>query len=227
MLFMNTTLTPKQKEVFDLIVSFSKKNKGDTPTLDWLRQELGCQSINSVVKHLKALEVKGAIARRKHAKENNIIILEKKNTPGPRLVSIPVIASVGCDNMSVFAQESVDEYLTVDSSLIGKKRLVAIRAEGDSMNDAGVENGDYALVEILENGEPIKNGEIVTAIIDGMAVLKRYEKKDGLVILYPQSKNPQHKPIIVNQSFRIIGRLWQLIPGFAEDDFSFVPEPSF
>lgn len=224
---MNTTFTPKQKEVLDLIVTYSKKNKGDTPTLDWLRQELGCRSINSVVKHLKALEAKGAIARRKHAKENNIIILKEENAPGPRMISIPVIASVGCDDMSVFAEETVDEYLTVDASLIGKKRLVAIRAEGDSMNDAGVENGDYALVEILENGEPIKNGEIVTAIIDGMAVLKRYEKKDGLVILYPQSRNPQHKPIIVNQSFRIIGRLWQLIPGFAEDDFTFVPEPSF
>ncbi len=227
MTFMNTVLTPKQKEVLDLIVNFSRKNNATTPTLDWLRQEIGCKSINSVVKHLKALETKGVIARRKHAKENNIVILEQKSIRGPQMISVPVIASVGCDNMSVFAQENTDEYLTVDASLIGKKRLVAIRAEGDSMNDAGVENGDYALVEILENGEPIKNGEIVTAIIDGMAVLKRYEKKDGVVILYPQSRNPQHKPIVVNQSFRIIGRLWQMIPGFAEDDFTFVPEPSF
>lgn len=224
---MSTAYTPKQKEVLDLIISYSKKNNGNTPTLNWLRQELRCKSINTVVKHLKALETKGAIARRKHAKENNITLLEQKTKRESRLVSIPVIASVGCDNMSVFAQENIDEYMTIDASLIGKKRLVAIRAEGDSMDDAGVNNGDYALVEILENGEPIKNGEIVTAIIDGMAVLKRYEKKDGVIILYPQSRNPQHKPIIVNQSFRIIGRLWQMIPGFAEDDFTFVPEPSF
>lgn len=223
---MNTTLTPKQQEVFELITSFAKKNKNTTPTLDWLRQELGCSSINTVVKHLKALETKGLIARRKHAKENNIVILEEE-VATPQFISIPVMASVGCDNASVFAQENIDEYMTVDASLIGKKRLVAIRAEGDSMNDAGVENGDYALVEILENGEPIKNGEIITAIIDGMAVLKRYEKKDGVVILYPQSTNPLHKPIIVNQSFRIIGRLWQMIPGVAEDDFSFIPEPGF
>jgi repressor LexA len=229
---MKKTLTTKQNTILSLISKFASDNNGNTPTLDWLRSQAGYSSINSIVKHLKALEAKGYIMRRKHAKENNIVLLEEleKSVDGTAssMVTIPVIASVGCDDMSVFAEETADEFLTIDASLLGRKRVIAIRAEGDSMNDAGVENGDYALVELMENGEPVQNGEIVTAIIDGMAVLKRYEKKDNMVILYPQSRNPEHKPIIVNQGFRIVGKLWQIIPGLGGfEDVSFEPVPAF
>lgn len=211
--FMNQPITKKQQEIYSFIRQYIEK-KDDSPTLDEIRVFLNVSSLNTVVDHLKALEQKGYIVRRKHAKRN----IELRNNNAHSLlnwpVTIPVTASVGCDDLSVFANDrehKYDESIDVDRKLVqGRGDVVAVRAVGNSMDDAGIHNGDYILIELTENAE---NGDRVAAIVGDMVTVKKLDKKNGVVILRPESKDPKYKPLIMSEDFKIAGKVICAIPG--------------
>lgn len=214
---LNKSLTGKQKRVLDNIQLYISA-KGEPPTLDELRQNLGFKSLRTVVQYIETLERKGYIARRKHARRN--IELRTVDAEGrtATLVSVPVVANVGCDDLSVFAQEQNDEFLQVDKHIVDEARgeIVAVRAVGDSMADAGVKSGDYILVQFTDR---VKSGDRVAAIIGDMVTVKRLERRQGVTILYPESKDPKYKPIILRDNFKIAGRVLCIIPaGVAETE---------
>lgn len=214
---LNKSLTGKQKRVLDNIQLYISA-KGEPPTLDELRQNLGFKSLRTVVQYIETLERKGYIARRKHARRN--IELRTVDAEGrtATLVSVPVVANVGCDDLSVFAQEQNDEFLQVDKHIVDEAHgeIVAVRAVGDSMADAGVKSGDYILVQFTDK---VKSGDRVAAIIGDMVTVKRLERRQGVTILYPESKDPKYKPIILRDNFKIAGRVLCIIPaGVAETE---------
>jgi repressor LexA len=133
------------------------------------------------------------------------------------MVQIPVVASAGCDAMEVYAQEQYDEFLIVDRKLAHtQKEVVAIRAVGNSMTDARINNGDYVLVEIDEH---IANGERVVAVIGDMAVIKKFQLLSGIVILQPENKEAGYSPIAIKQEdAKILGRVLTVIPTAPPDD---------
>ncbi|MDB5225149.1 MAG: LexA repressor, repressor LexA [Candidatus Adlerbacteria bacterium] len=209
---MDSTLTGKQKRVLENI-SLYIQAKGEPPTIDELRKNLGFKSIRTVAQYLEILERKGYLARRKFARRN--IELRPIDAYGrtETLVSIPVVANVGCDDLSVFAQEQYDEFLQVDKKIVEENGdIVAVRAVGDSMLDAGVNSGDYILVQFTDN---VKNGDRVAAIVGDMVTVKRLERRDGVTILYPENKDPKYKPIILRGDFKIAGRVLCIIPAGA------------
>lgn len=187
--------------------------RGESPTLDELREALRLKSLRTVVQYLDVLERKGYIVRRKGIKRN--IELRSENSEGATsTVSIPVVANVGCDDLSLFAQEQYDEFLEVDKTIAqpassGESGIVAVRAVGDSMQDAGINPGDYVLIRFTDEAQ---NGDRVAAIVGDMVTVKRYEKKDGVTILYPESRNPKYKPIVLREDFKIAGKVLCVIP---------------
>ena len=214
MVYMQKAMTNNQQKVLSIVKEYFT-DFGFSPTLKEIKEMLGVRSINTVVKHLIVLENKGYIVRRKHAKRNielrNIDLTKIKTY----LVSIPVIASVGCDDLSVLADEQHDESLEVEVGLIGdRKNVIAVRAVGNSMNDAGIENGDYILVEKTEISQ---NGDKIVAIIGDAVTVKRIEKRQDVIILWPQSKDPKYKPIILQEDFKIAGKVICTIPGNSMD----------
>jgi repressor LexA len=217
---MKQPLTSKQQEIYSFLRQYIE-SKDDSPTLDEIRVFLDVSSLNTVVDHLKALEQKGYIVRRKHAKRN----IELRDNDVRSLidwpVTIPVTASVGCDDLSVFAndhQHAYDESIDVDRKLVeGKGDVVAVRAVGNSMNDAGIHNGDYILIEITENAE---NGDRIAAIVGDMVTVKRLDKRNDMVILRPESKDPKYKPIIMSENFKIAGKVICAIPGDSNMDIT-------
>ena len=214
---INKSLTGKQKRVLDNIQLYIKA-KGEPPTLDELRQNLGFKSLRTVVQYIETLERKGYIARRKYSRRN--IELRTVDAEGrtATLVSVPVVANVGCDDLSVFAQEQTDEFLQVDKQIVDEVHgeIVAVRAVGDSMADAGVKSGDYILVQFTDK---VKSGDRVAAIIGDMVTVKRLERRNGVTILYPESKDPKYKPIVLRDNFKIAGRVLCIIPaGVAETE---------
>ncbi len=214
---INKSLTGKQKRVLDNIQLYINA-KGEPPTLDELRQNLGFKSLRTVVQYIETLERKGYIARRKYSRRN--IELRTVDAEGrtATLVSVPVVANVGCDDLSVFAQEQTDEFLQVDKQIVDEVHgeIVAVRAVGDSMADAGVKRGDYILVQFTDK---VKSGDRVAAIIGDMVTVKRLERRNGVTILYPESKDPKYKPIVLRDNFKIAGRVLCIIPaGVAEMD---------
>lgn len=203
---MNNLLTFKQQRILDALKGHIARF-GEPPTLEQLRAVLGFQSLRTVTQYLDILERKGYLVR-KHGVKRNI---ELRNADGAwGTVSIPIIASVGCDDLSVFAQEEREEFLQVDKKIVEESgEIVAVRAMGDSMVDAGIHNGDYILVQFTDTAQ---NGDRVAAIVGDMVTVKRYEKKDGVVVLWPESKDPKYKPIILHEDFKIAGKVLCVIP---------------
>jgi len=220
---MQQLLTYKQKRVLDNIRLYMTA-KGEPPTLEELRENLGLRSVRTVVQYLEVLEQKGYIVRRKNAWRN----IELRNADGGwGTVSIPVVANVGCDDLSVFAQEQADEFIEVDKHIVDEAgEIVAVRAVGDSMNDAGINSGDYILVQFTNN---VQNGDRVAAIVGDMVTVKRLERRpgrpgeEGVTILYPESKDPKYKPIILREDFKITGKVLCVIPANASVQNDIVP----
>jgi len=214
---LNKSLTGKQKRVLDNI-SLYISAKGEPPTLDELRQNLGFKSLRTVVQYIETLERKGYVVRRRYSHRNIELRAVDAEGRSAMLVSVPVVANVGCDDLSVFAQEQSDEFLQVDKQIVDEVHgeIVAVRAVGDSMADAGVKSGDYILVQFTDK---VKSGDRVAAIIGDMVTVKRLERRNGVTILYPESKDPKYKPIVLRDNFKIAGRVLCIIPaGVAEMD---------
>lgn len=210
-----STLTSKQKRVLENI-SLYIQAKGEPPTLEELRKNLGFKSLRTVVQYLDILERKGYMVRRKYARRN--IELRPIDAEGrtETLVSVPVVANVGCDDLSIFAQEQYDEFLQVDKKIVEQNGdIVAVRAVGDSMLDAGINSGDYILVQFTDN---VKSGDRVAAIVGDMVTVKRLERRDGVTILYPENKDPKYKPIVLREDFKIAGRVLCVIPAAVADN---------
>lgn len=223
-----STLTSKQKRVLENI-SLYIQAKGEPPTLEELRKNLGFKSLRTVVQYLDILERKGFMVRRKYARRN--IELRPIDAEGrsETLVSVPVVANVGCDDLSTFAQEQYDEFLQVDKKIVEQNGdIVAVRAVGDSMLDAGINSGDYILVQFTDN---VKSGDRVAAIVGDMVTVKRLERRDGVTILYPENKDPKYKPIVLREDFKIAGRVLCVIPAAVADaeinDITAVTEDSW
>jgi repressor LexA len=211
---MNKALTYKQQKVLGVIKDYVER-QDESPTLTELRQRLGFSSLRTVTQYLDTLEEKGYLVRRRGFKRN----IELRNVDGAwgSTISVPIIASVGCDDLSVFAQEERTEFLEVDKKIVQEEEggIVAVRAVGDSMNDAGINPGDYVLIRFTDHAE---NGDRVAAIVGDMVTVKRLERvpakkgQAGMTILWPESKNPKYKPIILHEDFKIAGKVLCVIP---------------
>jgi len=210
---MKEALTPNQQRIYSKICT-DLQEKQEAPTLEELMNFMGANSINSMVQYLEALEKKGYIIRRKNAKRN-IELRDKDRYNNTSTISVPVIASVGCDDLSVFANENYDESIEVDKTLIGEnKKIMAVRAVGNSMNDADIHDGDYVLVEMTSK---VKSGDRVVAVVGDMVTVKKLEIRDNMLILRPESKDPRYKPIILGSDFNITGKVMAVIPGDSMD----------
>ncbi len=200
-------LSVKQQRVLDAIKLHVAMHK-ESPTVEELRCALGFSSARTVAQYLEILEHKGYIVRRKNAHRNvELRDTDQRGMPSALTVSVPVLANVGCDDLSVFAQEKYDEYLEVDKEIAedkGDGGVVAVRAVGSSMNDAGIESGDYILIRFSEHAE---NGDKVAVIVDDMVTVKLLERTDEVTILRPVSTDPKYKPIILRRDFKIVGKV--------------------
>lgn len=199
-------LTTKQDRVLT-VIKMHWLTSHESPTLEELRSALGCKSLRTVTQYLESLERKGHIVRRKWGRRT----IELREDAGVATVSVPVVANVGCDDLSVYASEQHDEFLEVDKKIAddGDGGIVAVRAVGDSMIDAGINSGDYVLIRFCSEAN---DGDRVAAIVGDMVTVKRYKKEDGVVVLYPENKDPKYKPIVMHEDFKIAGKVLCVVP---------------
>lgn len=215
-------LTGKQYRVLEVLRVHFALSK-ESPTVEELRCALGCKSARTVTQYLDTLEQKGYIVRHRNMHRNiELRRSEERGMPSAMTMSIPVVANVGCDDLSVFAQENYDEYLEVDKEIVdeGDGGVVAVRAVGDSMNDAGINSGDYVLIRFNDNAE---NGDRVAAIVDDMVTVKLLERTHEATILRPLSKDPKYKPIVLRRDFKIVGKVLCVVPGQGAEMTEVVP----
>ena len=165
---------------------------------------LNISTKRGVVNHLEALERKGYIIRT--SEPRGIQILEDSREDDEvyeYLVGIPILGYANAGTPLVLAQEQSLGILQADRSIVGnKENLFALIVKGDSMNMKEIsgkrlEEGQYLVVQKTSD---IDEGDVVVAIVDGCATVKSFKKGDGMVILYPQSDNPIHKPIYLDSN---------------------------
>ena len=183
-------LTTKESAVFDLIRRSIEK--GVIPSVREIGAELGIKSTSSVHRYLPSLEEKGYIERGDGL--NRSIRL-----PGSQVSHIPVLGVVTA-GQPILAVESVEEYIPVQ--LRGNsKELFALRVRGESMIKAGILDGDLIIARRTPTAE---NGEIVVALIDDEATVKRFYKENGGFRLQPE--NDTMEPIYTDH-LMILGRV--------------------
>lgn len=179
------------------------------PSVRELMVGLGYKSPRSSAVLLKSLEEK-EILRKKPDGSYQIVDFEIPEDFGSRAqtVKIPLIGSVAC-GIPIFADENIEAEVSISIEMIksGYKYFL-LRAEGDSMNEAGINNGDLLLIRQQQDAE---NGDRILALINEEATVKEYNKSGGMVILKPKSRNKIHQPIILTSDFRIQGVIENVI----------------
>lgn len=220
------SITRAQEETFSYLKNYIAKNE-KAPTIMELAKKFKLSSLRSVTQRLESLERKGFIKRDRFQHRSIQIVRGDSSGISSGTIQIPVIASAGCDAMEVYAQDEFGEYILVDKNLVGAHtNIAAIKAVGDSMQDAGIHNGDYVIVEVTE---AVDTGDRVVAILGNMAVIKQYEKADGMVFLNPENKDGPYQRIVVRQEdSKIFGKVLSVIPGTEwEDDIKIEYYPDY
>ena len=196
-------LTAEQNRVLNFIVDTFKKI-GMPPTMREIAQTLGYKSINNARQHLRLIEQKGFI-RLLHGKARSIEILDKGSLSDQ--FSVPLVGVVAA-GAPITAQENISDYISLDRNMFKGENLFTLKIRGNSMSGIGVLDGDIIIVRQQPTAQ---NGEVIVAIIDGEATLKRFIKEKERVVLRPE--NPDFSDIIVpsDKSLLIAGKMVGLL----------------
>jgi repressor LexA len=209
-------LTETQKRVFDFLKDYLLK-KGFPPTLREIASHFGLQGPKAPQKTLNILERKGYI-HKVPGGSRAIEILGSKvgrhSDPSYRMglvgsatapaFPVPIIGRVQAGE-PILAIENIEGYINLDRSIASSGDVFLLRVQGDSMIDAHIQDGDFALVKPQPTAE---NGEIVVALIEDEATIKRIFKKRDLIRLEPA--NPKMEPIVVKKGEKkvtIVGKV--------------------
>jgi repressor LexA len=199
------TLTARQKEIYDFLLK-SIRERGFAPSIHEIGRQFKIASTNGVSDHLKALEKKGYIRRVGKRAIKIVNALGKSVLTATR--EVPVLGRVPAGK-PFLSEENVEAVITIPEDM-GSGKTFALEVKGDSMIGAGIMDGDRVIVKQQATAE---NGDIVCAVIDGEATLKRFFKKDGTITL--KAENEKYAPITVSAGeFRIAGRVVGLLRKF-------------
>lgn len=197
-------LTARQAQVLEFVTSYLDEY-GCPPTLREISEHIGVKGTATAIMHLDAIERKGYVTRREGSSRSISLVGRSGST------AVPIVGTVRA-GMPELATEDIVGFCQIDTSWLKGTDNFILRVKGDSMVDAGIYNGDYAIIRPQKNAE---NGEIVVALIDGEATLKRFYHEHDHIRLQPE--NASMKPIIVKAGeaeAMIAGRLIKTVRFF-------------
>jgi len=194
---MDLNLTKRQNEIFEFINGHLDRT-GYPPTVREIGKALGLHSPSTVHAHLAKLE-KSGVLRRDPSKPRAIEILVDR---AKRVVrpGVPLVGQVAA-GAPILAEENIEDILEVPALLGAESGDYALNVRGDSMKDAGILPGD---VVIVRPATEASNGEIVVALLEDEATVKRYFREADAIRLQPE--NPAYEPII-SRDVEVIGRV--------------------
>lgn len=188
----------KQTQIYNFLIEFTK-SKGYPPSVREICEAVSLKSTSTVHGHLKRLEKKGLIYR-DPTKPRALEIVELSNEE-KELIDIPIVGKVTA-GMPILATENIEDMFQMPINYVKHNNdLFILKVTGDSMIEAGILDGDLA---IIEQKNVATNGDIVVALIENEATIKRFFKENGFIRLQPENKN--YEPIIV-EDCSILGKL--------------------
>ncbi len=190
-------LSPIQAEIYNFIKDFID-NKGVAPSVREIGKATGLSSTSSVQYHINALIKLGYLQ-----KDDNLKRTLRIANGMPKPTFVPLIGTVTAGN-PILAFENIEDYIPI-AQKSNDKKLFALRVKGESMINAAILDGDIVIVEKTPTAN---NGDIVVAMIDDEATVKRFYKENGHFRLQPE--NDSFEPIIVD-SLSILGKVKTVI----------------
>ncbi|WP_271814143.1 transcriptional repressor LexA [Clostridium beijerinckii] len=188
----------KQTEVYEFLKEYVE-NKGYPPSVREICEAVSLRSTSTVHGHLKRLEKKGLI-KRDPAKPRALEISEL-SMPKKEMINIPIIGKITAGS-PILATENIEDTFTLPLDFIKHDReLFMLHVSGESMVNAGIRDNDLA---IIESAQTAANGDIVAALIEDSATIKRFFKEKDHIRLQPE--NDAMDPIIVADCM-ILGKL--------------------
>lgn len=213
---MPDPLTARQRQILEFITA-SINERGYPPTLREIGEHFGIKSTNGVNDHLKALEKKGHLRRedlksramrpvnmplpgKSKASKSNAL---RMDTSSEGICNVPILGRVAA-GQPILAVENAEDTVRVDRFFVGNHEDVfALRIVGESMIEDGIFDGDFVFVR---KSPTAKTGDIVVAMIEGEATVKRYFPESDLIRFEPANSNMS--PIVVRKSdFRAVDLL--------------------
>jgi len=192
-------LTTRQQQVYDFLAGYIA-DQGYPPTLQEIAGHLQISGNLGVLRHLQVLERKGLI-NRSPGSSRSIVLADRSRSES---LELPLVGTVQA-GLPQLAEEQIETYLAVDSSLVKGKDSFLLRVRGESMIDAHIMPGDLVVVRPQPSAE---SGEIVVALIDDEATLKRFYREGEEIRLKPE--NARMKSLIYRErdaQVQIIGKV--------------------
>ncbi|MCA3015794.1 MAG: transcriptional repressor LexA [Myxococcaceae bacterium] len=197
-------LTDRQREILDFILRTSEE-RGFPPTIREIGEEMDIASTNGVNDHLKALERKGYLTRGEQQSRSLVPTRRARLVLGlgattkrdSAMIDVPLLGRVAA-GAPLLATENIEDSVRIDSFLLGGaggKEVFALRVKGESMIDDGIHDGDFLFVRKAPSASP---GDIVVALIEDEATVKRYFPEGERIRFQPANKTMQ--PIYVHKT---------------------------
>ena len=159
-----------------------QRKDGVSPSYRRIMHALGMSSLNLVQRYVLALENQGRIRRTRLGS----IALPKRLDAGKNKIT-PLVGDIACGQPS-FAEENIEASYALPEAIFGKGELFMLHTHGDSMIDAGIREGDLIVVRRQSSAD---DGQIVVALMDGEATLKRLFHRNGKIVLHPENRQMQ------------------------------------
>lgn len=189
-------------------LAFIKKTvrlTGVPPSLRDIMRAVGYNSSRSALLLIERLVRDGLI----NYEKGRILLVRDAADFGENTVVVPLVGSVACGTPSLAEQQvEAEVHISTQIARPGAKHFL-LRAVGDSMDEAGINDGDLVLVRQQATARP---GEIIVALVDDEATIKYFHPERGHVVLRPRSHNPRWKPLVVSADLRIQGVFVTVIP---------------
>jgi repressor LexA len=199
-------LTKRQKEVLLFIANHINKHSYP-PTIREIAEHFK-MSVKGAYDHVAALKRKNCLKQDGNRSRTMALTEFKEDDSSKIFAKIPVVGTVAA-GVPILSEENWEDTLILHKSSLKKNRVYfAVKVRGDSMQDAGIMDGDMA---VIEKQSVVKNGEIAVAVVDEAVTLKRFFKESSRIRL--QAENLDYKPIYC-QEVRILGRLAQIIRNY-------------
>lgn len=189
---------------------------GATPSVREIAAELGYSSPRSAVLVIDRLIAFGYLKRREGDRSLQLLRMPEDAPDRESTVEIPLVGSAAC-GMPLLAEENIEAMISVSERLVrpGRKYFL-LHAKGDSMTEAGIEDGSVVLVRQQPTA---RDKEIVVALVDDEATIKELRRGPDAIALIPRTMNAAHRPIVLRRDFQVQGVVVATIPDlFAEKD---------
>jgi len=181
----------------------------NSPSIRDIQKDLGYGSPRSAAQIVEKLIKAGCVERRSDGRLRLLRDLEETNSYA-RTVLVPLVGTAAC-GMPLLADENIEAMIPVSTGLAKPgHRYFLLRAKGDSMDQAGIADGNLVLVRQQPTAD---SGKVVVALIDDEATIKEFHRSESAVVLKPRSSSSRHRPIILTKEFQIQGVVLTTISG--------------